>query len=401
MNGPLHAAHWFLERGWTPLPIAPRGKQPLLPWRRLQRERPLAADLERWWSWWPDANVGVVTGAASRLVVMDLDGEEALVRAAELGLPNDAPRVRTARGEHMYFGADGSIRTSTVLPGVDLRANGAYVVTPPSVHPGGTVYTWIVPPDRDPPPLPNWAVRRGGQPEHDRAPDWAVRALRGVEEGRRNATCARLAGYFLAKGVPTEVVEAVLLGWNGFNRPPLPGEEVRRTVAGICIRGRRQRTEALPHTEGSLVEFLAGPWAQDCTHGERSTYQALCIIEWVRGLAPGATLHVSYRELTNYGSVSLRSAHRVLSRLASRDLIDFHPAGQTRGLHGLAATIRRHPLLGEGEEVQTNQLEMKSPVTDWLEELRARGRAGATDGEVREGHVQPGCTLGIRRRRGL
>lgn len=359
MNGPLHAAHWFLERGWTPLPIEPRGKQPLVPWRRLQREHPTPADLEHWWSLWPEANVGIVTGAASRLAVLDMDSEEALQRAAELGLPDCAPRAKTTRGEHLYCQADRSVPTGIVMPGLEVRGEGAYIIAPPSVHFSGALYTWIIPPDGELPPLPEWADRQAVSPRQDREAGWVARALRGVEEGRRNATCARLAGYLLAKGVPVDVAEAFLLGWNRLNRPPLPDDGVCRTVASITARGRRQRTEALPFTEASLLEFLTGP-GRRCTHGARSTYQALCAVEWVRGLPPGSPLFVSYRELTAYGGVSPQRAHEVLSRLAKDGLVRFEPAGRAGGLRGQAATVRRLlPLHGDLNKGETNQLVVK------------------------------------------
>jgi len=352
----LNAAFGFLERGWTPLPIAPRGKEPLIRWQRLQRQRPTAGDLEQWWSWWPLANVGIVTGMASGLAVLDLDGPEAIERAKQLGLP-DAPGVQTARGMHFYCSIDGVVRSAAgVQPGIDLRAEGGYVVAPPSLHPTGIFYTWVLPPVRDLPPLPEWAARPGTKRQETCAPRWAVHALRGAEKGRRNITCAKLAGYFLAKGVSPDVVEATLLAWNQLNRPPLPADEVRRTVLSIALRGRRQRTEALPFTERSLIEFLTGPWAQDCTHGERSTYQVLCIIAHQRGLPRGTTLYVSYRELAGKGGVSVQRAHHVLTRLARRGLIEFEPAGQADGLRGRAATVRLLPLpsefLNKGE---TNQ----------------------------------------------
>ena len=338
----LRAARVYLERGWTPLPLAPRSKQALISWRRLQRERPGAASIEQWWSWWPEANVGVITGAASRLAVVDLDGPEAHALARELGLP-DAPAVQTGKGLHIYCAIETATRSAVGLhPGIDLRADGGYVVAPPSIHPSGRPYQWVTPPGDQLPPLPAWAIKQHARPEAERKARWVVTTLRGVEQGRRNVTCARLAGHFFAHGVSPDVVEATLLAWNGRNRPPLPEAEVRQTVAAIVARGRRQRTEALPDTEGTLLEFLSGPWSKDCTHGERSTYQAVCIIEHERGLPPGTPLFVSYRELRSRGAVSPQRCREVLKRLAKRGYLEFQPG--SAGLRGQAAIVRRLPL---------------------------------------------------------
>jgi len=342
---PLRAAFEYLERGWTPLPLQPRSKVALIPWRRLQRHRPEAADLERWWSLWPEANVGVVTGARARLAVVDLDGPQAPSLAEELGLP-DAPTVQTGEGLHVYCSIAAPTPSAVGLrPGVDLRADGAYVVAPPSIHPSGAVYAWLNSPNRDLPPLPAWALRQDTR-EAERKERWVVAALRGVEQGRRNATCARLAGHFLAHGFGLDVIEAVLLAWNGRNRPPLPEAEVRQTVAAIVAKGRRQHAEALPGTEETLLEFLSGPWSKDCTHGERSTYQAICIIAFERGLPFGAEMHVSYRELHSRGAVTPQRCGEVLRRLAGRGYLAFQ-SGRA-GLRGEAATIRRLPLPAPG-----------------------------------------------------
>src|SRR3954452_18523343 len=54
----------------------------------------------RWWRRWPDANIGLATGAG--LVVVDLDSSAGDAQAAELGLP-ETPEVRTGRGRHLYY----------------------------------------------------------------------------------------------------------------------------------------------------------------------------------------------------------------------------------------------------------------------------------------------------------
>ncbi len=344
MTDALQAARAYLERGWIPVPLHPYDKAALIRWRVLRMTPPTPADVESWWRRCPDANVGILTGVASQLAVLDLDGPEAIERAAAQGVPDSAPRVQTARGVHVYCAIAAPVRTTTVTPGIELRADGAYAVSPPSVHPTGIRYAWLLPPgDRPLPPLPTWASVAVAQPAHDRGIGWAARVLRGVVEGRRTVTCVRLAGYFLAKGLPVNVVEGILQSWNHRNHPPLPESEVVRTIAGVARLDHERRAEALPHTQDSLLAFLTSPQVQQCTHGERSTYQAICIIEWQRGLLPGDVIYASYRELAAYGGVSRAHMHPVLTRLARRGLIEFTPAGRSAGFFGKAAKIRRVP----------------------------------------------------------
>jgi hypothetical protein len=43
-----------------------------------------ARQIEAWWRQWPDANIGIATGAISGIAVVDIDGLEALARFREL-----------------------------------------------------------------------------------------------------------------------------------------------------------------------------------------------------------------------------------------------------------------------------------------------------------------------------
>src|SRR5262249_28304601 len=100
----------------------------------------------------PCANIGIRTGPASGLLVIDVDGPggiEALERLEKDYGP--LPKTPTARtgggGRHLYFRypADREIKNQTKvrdLP-IDVRAMGGYVIGPPSNHKSGNVYEWI------------------------------------------------------------------------------------------------------------------------------------------------------------------------------------------------------------------------------------------------------------------
>jgi hypothetical protein len=82
--------------------------------------------------------------------------------------------------------------------------------------------------------------KRPGYPlEH-----WRNLIERGVAEGQRNSTMASLAGHLLWHGVDLDIVTELLLGWNRLRcRPPLPDDEVVRTVASIGrLRASREAT---------------------------------------------------------------------------------------------------------------------------------------------------------------
>jgi hypothetical protein len=248
------AAAALLARGWSPIPLRPSDKRPLLPWEPYRHRPPLPAELALWRARWPEANVGIVTGAVSGLVVLDVDPEkdgEASLAALEatFGSLPDTLVVRTGGGgRHLYFAHPGEPVPCAVGlgPGLDVRGDGGYVVAPPSIHPSGRPYRFEGAADRPLAPAPGWllallaeARRRPGHPI-----GWWRRLLReGLVEGERNTRLASLAGLLLHHGLEPGVVEELLQGWNlGRCRPPLPPEEVSGIVASIC-RTRARRAE--------------------------------------------------------------------------------------------------------------------------------------------------------------
>ena len=123
--------------------------------------------IEDWWEKWPTANIGLLTGADTDLVVLDFDldhcGEDSL-RAAEkrLGSLPDCPWSLTGGGgRHLLFQHPGERLAcrQNILPGFDVRADGGYIIAPPSIHRSGRTYRWqIDPEDIAPPTLPQIAA---------------------------------------------------------------------------------------------------------------------------------------------------------------------------------------------------------------------------------------------------
>jgi Bifunctional DNA primase/polymerase, N-terminal len=110
------------------------------------------ARIRQWWTQQPDANVGIVTGAASGIFVFDVDprhgGDEHL---AELErehhpLPRTTEAATGGGGRHLFFAHPGGrVPSRTIVPGVDVKGDGGYVVAPPSVTTAS--YSWLVSPD--------------------------------------------------------------------------------------------------------------------------------------------------------------------------------------------------------------------------------------------------------------
>jgi KaiC/GvpD/RAD55 family RecA-like ATPase len=148
----LAAALSYVARGWRVIPIAPGTKHPDQPaWPRAASADP--GRVRHWWTNAPDHGVGIVTGRASGIFVLDVDvsdgkgGDETLaeLEARHGGLPPTFEVITGSGGRHLYFhvpsGAD--IRNDAgrrLGPGLDIRGEGGQVLAPPTIHPNGHRY---------------------------------------------------------------------------------------------------------------------------------------------------------------------------------------------------------------------------------------------------------------------
>lgn len=236
---------FFDDLGFNLIPLQPAvygnketGKRPrllngdLLPWSTYITRKSTLAERERWWPKHQRfrsragegdcQNVGVVTGRVSNLVVLDIDDEEtyALLLSKLPWLNNDFT-VKSGRGYHVYMrpGTAENIKTSTFTYNEKLhhiKAEGGYVVAPPSMHYSGLTYSLI----SDPPSQENghrWTtpelltrdiafvaselvaagVEVSNSPEHagKSEPGWVSELLgRETGDGERHTSLLRLAG---------------------------------------------------------------------------------------------------------------------------------------------------------------------------------------------------------------
>jgi hypothetical protein len=149
------AALSYLARGWSVIPVRPREKRPLVAWQIYQQQLPTTQEVERWYARWTDANVGIVTGAISGLVVLDVDPRHGGTESLDAWERDQGPLPRTVEarsgggGRHLYFAHPGGVVHNRValLPGVDVRGDGGLIVAPPSMHPSEP--TVVVAPERE------------------------------------------------------------------------------------------------------------------------------------------------------------------------------------------------------------------------------------------------------------
>jgi hypothetical protein len=257
------AARAYLTLGWSVVIVQPRGKRPAVRWQEFQQHLPSEEQLRAWLRRRPDANLAIVTGAVSGLVVLDVDPRHGGIASLSRWerkhgeLPDTVEAQTGGGGRHLYFAhPGGELRNRVGLaPGLDLRGDGGVIVAPPSVHPSGGRYRWLpghAPEEERPAPLPGWLleIARGEAPgSNSTNPGWRRRVSDTVPEGRRNEAVASFTGHLLWHGIDPDVARELLLCWNRAHcRPPLPDDEVTRTVESIMRTHLRHHGE--PDAEG-------------------------------------------------------------------------------------------------------------------------------------------------------
>lgn len=105
-------------------------------------------------------NIGIVTGKVSNCIVLDIDDLSALEKLKKLG---DLPltwKVRSNRGIHLYFNYNDTISSMKIWNSIDILSDKKQVVAPPSVHPSGSLYRWVLSPKQiEKADLPMWLVK--------------------------------------------------------------------------------------------------------------------------------------------------------------------------------------------------------------------------------------------------
>jgi putative DNA primase/helicase len=227
----------------TDVPGAPAGKHPRTP-NGFKDATTDPRVIAAWWEATPEANIGVRTGEASGIFVVDVDPKHGGDRVwdewqLEHGYPSGGADLTTLRartrsgGEHWFFRYEEGVRNRNAwLEGVDVRGEGGYVLVAPSQG-----YRWLtrgVGPQEAPEALLT-AVKTGGV----KAPLPDVTAGEVIPEGQRDETIFRLSCQLIRKllnaGMSKE--EAVSVTWARMQvvnaaqcKPPLPEELVTLKV---------------------------------------------------------------------------------------------------------------------------------------------------------------------------
>ncbi len=252
--------------GLAVFPIRAKDKKPAVTGWQAEATRD-TEKIESWWNENPAYNVGVACGAVSSgLVVIDLDldsktGKDGAARlkawAASAGTditPSTAIAKTGRGGYHLYFrDTHHSYKNSADLfkdgSGVDVRADGGYVVAPGSVHPNGNVYSWIRHPAIYgiaflPEALAQLLTRSHERPAlKDTAP---LFIMGDIPEGQRTNALFKALSSLQAKGLSDESIRAAIRAENTARCvPPLTDDELEEQIFPAL---RRYQKATAPYT---------------------------------------------------------------------------------------------------------------------------------------------------------
>lgn len=248
----------YVRQGLAVFPLQPRSKLPFEGSRGFKDATTAERYVRRWWTNCPDANIGIALGAMSGGVfAVDVDnnhdndmqdGSSSLAQyEAEHGkLPPTRTNYTGSGGTHLLYRCPPGVSvrsTGDVLPNVQIKGDGGYIVAPPSTHPNGNMYT-----------VEDWSAEIAVADEAvltlarmNHAQDRPLfRLPTEIPQGERDDTLMRYGASLRAKGMGDDDIAAALHDANRARcSPPLDGAQVDKIVRSVCRyeQGRKTTVE--------------------------------------------------------------------------------------------------------------------------------------------------------------
>jgi Bifunctional DNA primase/polymerase, N-terminal/AAA domain len=280
-NALLTASRDYAERGWPVFPVhtpdanggcscgtaeclekQSQGKHPRTRHGFLDGSTDPAV-IGEWWERWPDANIAIVTGARSRLIVLDIDprhdGDKSLAKLEKKYGPLPVTwMVRSGGGGwHLYFLLPEGVHCPSreIAPGLDVKADGGMIIAPGSLHQSGQRYE-LAESAIPPVPCPDWLLKLAQEKPQAQPRQTPSDADGLIVHPHRTPHLVSLAGTMHKRGMDLAAIEAALLAENTARlSPPLPEEKVRKIAHDIPARypNSKSEPEPTPHLRPDLV----------------------------------------------------------------------------------------------------------------------------------------------------
>lgn len=351
-------AYALYDAGFNVFP-QPIGHKGGLPWKRLQYSRLSRNDknygLRNLFA--GECNVAVMCGITSNnLFVLDCESIEIFHYHLQQMIDRKLPiwAVKTARGGHIYLCAEnGEVHNIElgILTDTEVKARNGYVLAPPSIHPSGVAYTWVVR-QGDAPPIVDvndidWLKNRQGEkvsltydaPSNSKTGDWSMCVVSPASnlakdtkdylhtgghltEGSRNnrlfkAACD-LSGNKYGQGEAEHILTPIAL------MSGLTNYEVQATIKSAYSRQRTpSKTTQAPLRQSwkyALLWATQRKWDNRTAGSDRALFIAL--IERARVSSnENDVFRASIRELSELSRLGTTTIQRGLTRLQEMQII--------------------------------------------------------------------------------
>lgn len=299
---------YYNKYGWNIIPC--RGKIPLIQWIQWQINRIPPKKIEQWWAEYPDANIGVITGGVSGVVVLDTDGAD----ISGLHLPLTATATTTPGHFHYYYKYPGfkvSNSAGQLAEGLDFRGDGGFVVLPPSQHFDKETglpdvkYTWLLKPSENGfSDMPSWLADKVKGKTYKSSKFNLAEAVN-IPEGKRDDTLYKTACSLIAKGTDPDTALTILQGINATFKPPLEDQVVIEKLKGAIkfIETSRDTINDSNIPEGSKI-----PWPKPMA---KEAFVGLAgeIVKTIEPHSESDRVALLINFLTGFGSVIGDQAH--------------------------------------------------------------------------------------------
>lgn len=145
----LNWALRYARLGLSVIPIAERGKSPIIPWKEYQSRRASEEEIRSWYAKTANANIGIVMGTISGVAALDCDGVAGMQKANELKLMSPIVSMSANGGQHRWFKWQDGLASQTLWKGqnpheeVAIKSDRTLAILPPSVGANGRRYRWL------------------------------------------------------------------------------------------------------------------------------------------------------------------------------------------------------------------------------------------------------------------
>ena len=244
----LDKALKYHHEGYPVIPVN-KDKQSLVKWEPYQRERPSEDLIKEWFGRFKNANIALITGQLSNLLVIDTDTPQAMQEVQDYIPDSIVTPIQTTPhgGKHFFFQhTEGFSNRARIAPGIDIRTQGGYIVVDPSINGNGNGWHWmdgLSLHDISPAPIPEellsyikefaFSLYKGEKTE-------VTQSHKLFSLGSRDEDLFHFANQLAISRTPEWQIREVLEILAQNCKPPFPKKEIQAKITSALERSRKR-----------------------------------------------------------------------------------------------------------------------------------------------------------------